>query len=488
MEVEIVSELAITSPIATPIMDQPVTVSKETKADSSPASLNANPAKDLNESLNEPAIKGTLAGGRIVTNSRETLAPLDPQASLPSHMKYSDDEVPIEHIPEPAYHETENWVQPKKAKVSQPMSEMKFSDGPEIKMPLGSKVLTGSSIKTRVNAGGEIFDKLMMGITPKDPPSQKDLANLTWYLHALASSKAGASAGKEGINSFHAGSLTIEDKHGALEAYLNSADSYKRASSHLEGLQKWSEGQPRGVDIRNAPTPWDRKTILFQKLPPQEMGGRKMLFVKFESHGCRGLSLKGPGPDPSTQSAFGRFKSAAGRFLTNVADYLGHSLGFLGTVGRKLGILSQPLNNNKERLNKELAPPLLQICEDMHGMSRVDEYNAVIDTLRTNPKVAKGEVKSIVQALDKAIADLNILELTLKPGDQLSAKRLRLDLEDYRKTHIDKFDHPELRFGKEVIILRDDPNPGRITSFYDITNDSREEAFEVVDEPIEQPL
>jgi predicted DNA-binding transcriptional regulator AlpA len=338
---------------------------------------------------------------------------------------------------------------------------------------VNDKANIGMGLMDKINAGREIYNTVKDGMFPQPTPTQKELSDLTWYLHALAGSKAGALQGQKDLNIFRAGTLTIEDPHGSLGAYLNSADSYKVPSNNLKEFQKWPEGQLRGVDIRNNPAPWDCRTILFQEQESKGVEDRKMLSVKFESHGCRGLSLKGPGPDPATQSVFGRFKSAVGRFLRNVSDFIGHAFNFLGSVGRKLGILLQPSNTNNERLGTQLR----ERCEGMSRANNNAKIDGILDSIKTNPKVSKGEIKGIFQAIDKAIADFDELERGLSSEQKLGAISCKDDLNYFRESELKKFDHPEFRFDQEIILLSNDPVLGKVGGDYDLTYKPSELSF-----------
>ncbi|GHV55282.1 hypothetical protein FACS1894206_09520 [Deltaproteobacteria bacterium] len=326
-----------------------------------------------------------------------------------------------------------------------------------------------AAIQGYVREGKDIYDRIMRGDYARNivnhrlqQPHKRDVAKLMWYLQALASSKAAQSSGGQPAPAlFREGAMFVEDRHGRLEAFLTSANSYPRSSSHLRAYQNMGrQYHPHGVDLRNVETPNQRKTILFARMPggdgpaggPRGTGDKRMLFVKMEPHGCRGLTPRGSGT-PGDHITPGSVWKGVKRFFLNAKDTFMHGTGFVRSLGQRSGRVAIDGQNNRERIPKEIKDDYQRLLDRVEaGRPFARNYeeallhlNALKDRLLARqPLSDAGGIKQMIANLDQA--------RTLPGVDTNLREHMYTMLTQLRSYG----DHPELRIGNEVILTRDE--------------------------------
>jgi hypothetical protein len=326
-------------------------------------------------------------------------------------------------------------------------------------------------IQGYINEGKDIYDRIMNGDYAGVGQADKhDVAKLMWFLQALASGKASESSGDpQGPALFKEGSMFVEDPQGRLEAFLTSANSYPRTSSHMHGYQDMGrEYHPHGVDLRNVDTPNERGTVMFARMPqgeapaggaadgPRGTGNRRMLFVKMEPHGCRGLTPRGSGTPRDHETPASVWKGVK-RFFLNTKDFFMHGMGFIRSIGQRLGLVAVDGQNNRERIPADVKTAYQGIIARAETLG----LHAVTTALKArSPLSDAGGIKqmlpNLAQALNLGIADANFRE-------QITALQTTL------RNH---GDHPELRIGNEVILTQDEMNTGFASPLRPFTSES----------------
>jgi hypothetical protein len=116
-------------------------------------------------------------------------------------------------------------------------------------------------------------------------PDRKDVADLMWYIKAMAEEKAG--------EAFAKGSMSIPDPDNKLRKYLDKCSAvYGRDSSHLKEAQTDKLGQARGIDFYEGDLenldlmlPYGMNTLLSQTVRSKD--GKDMLYLKMETESAR---------------------------------------------------------------------------------------------------------------------------------------------------------------------------------------------------------
>ncbi len=357
--------------------------------------------------------------------------------------------------------------------------------GPEVDARIGRKILQGE----------QLYQRVMRGEPP--PPTKENAALLMWYLQALASRKAAASSGQPGgLAMFKEGALTIEDPGHKLETWLKSFNVYRRSSSHLDEYQRIPGCEPYGLDLRGVEMPNERRTVLLARLPGNRED-RSLLFLKMEPHGCRGLSFQGTGRETGVRQSIKRF-------FANIRDYLGHAGGWRQSVRQRGGDAEITGQNNRERVDAQLRAPYEQTLSWIQGRGalRADDPEhpqdservmgnlvTTIATILDDPARAgqTGGIHTMLEKLDQAQAawrDIMVAVAGTPDGEYVtlgnppvgiilctSEARARFhDLDRDLQSRLDatraqlrsQGDHPELRFGREVILLQDEMAVGQV--------------------------
>jgi hypothetical protein len=328
------------------------------------------------------------------------------------------------------------------------------------------------NIQALIQEGQALFSQIQKG--PRMPPhTKKNLNALMWHLQALSSAKAGQSAGLPGqLQLFESGAITIADKGNKVGNWLQGFNTYPRSSSHLSDFQKAPGCSPRGLDIRGQETPNARKTLLMQQLPTSPDGQEgtlksdtPLLFLKMESHGCRGLFSVGGTGNEGEKTGFGH---AIKRFFANFADMLGHGFSFLATRGS-----SKNGAGNKERVDPGLLAPY---------KTAIAQLKLLVETAQKTQLGTEGNDKKLSSAqqmlAEDAAAKLEAANFAGKTGgvhemlSQLNAciqsikEKIAQDpslkgpaneiLGELQKARTNLLalcgDHPEIRFGREIIL------------------------------------
>jgi hypothetical protein len=333
---------------------------------------------------------------------------------------------------------------------------------------------SAEDIQSFINIGAKVYDQIQIGSYDESrldqiPPAvgEDSVCALMWYLQALAASKASSSAGfPEGEASaaatakeFNVGGMLIDDQNGKIKHFLDLASSYGRSSDHFTRYQIDRHTSPRGVDVLRTFMPYNANSVLYQKLPDDTPAqGAKLLYVKMEPFGYRGLSTKEtahpewalrknrPALEPGFKGALNRFfinlKETLARIFSLNPDRAAINAGthnlekVSGNVVENFYLLIDRLKANYRR-NSALAP----IIRDLN-LVRVDSSH--------------GGVHMALKALNTAEAQVAALA-----DDPNGQKQSFLDLLGrFKEELISKVgDHPELRFGSEVILTRDDFGP-----------------------------
>jgi hypothetical protein len=340
------------------------------------------------------------------------------------------------------------------------LTAISMSGGRVALMPNNNGHLSASDIINMVHRGRDIYSQVMDNTFPL-PPGKEDIALVSWYLQSLGASKASVSAvaGAAHAGNFREGAFTIEDPSGRLKNFLDSANSYERPSSHLTGFQNLPGGHPRGVDIRGVEMPHDRRTILYQAIPPEETGGRNMLFLKMEPHGCRGLSFNGTGHRPEVEAQmtfFSKLGRSISRFFSNIHDFVGHAFGFIGSLARRAGGAADV--NNRERVSSALARGFKAKVQDLSALAGdspdLKALAARLDAVDVGSTT--GGVHRVLAATSSALQELERFA-GVPGGAEMSAALTRYRAEVLEQSG----DHPELRFGNEVILTAGEMDIGQ---------------------------
>ncbi len=330
------------------------------------------------------------------------------------------------------------------------------------------------NIQCYVREGQDLYNRIMAG-DMSVPRGKDEVANVMWFLQALASSKASESSGAHPPVPvvFKQGSFSIEDPDRRLEQYLYAANSYERASSHLSEFQGQPGCYPRGVDIRGVPMPNERKTVLFARMPGSDevanpgdpnMGDKGFLFVKMESHGCRGFSTQGTGRAGEQAG----FLKGVSRFFANLTDSLGHTFGFLRSVGQRLGLVAIEGQDNRERVPSGLKRLYTELTEQVGNLQQSDsaEVRAMGDRLaeilnQNDPLSSTGGIRVMLKNLGEAKAEYLFSSATLGQAPNSALTQLFDDAIIMLAGH---GDHQEYRIGSEIILMHGETHIGEATA------------------------
>jgi hypothetical protein len=345
-------------------------------------------------------------------------------------------------------------------------------DAPPLVTLMPTKGVSGPQVNANIRAkildGEQLYRQIMADKPPQ--ATKQNAALLMWYLQALASSKANVSSGNPegGPALFKEGALTIEDPDHRLEEYLQSFNTYRRSSSHLDEYQKIPKCETYGLDLRGVEMPNGRRTVMFARLPSTReapngpnLGEKSLLFLKMEPHGCRGLSFQGTGEKTGVWQGIKRF-------FSNIGDFIGHACGWLDSVWQRKGEGAVIGQNNRERIDKAVREPYKNLLEAIQ--SRIASPN------HRHPQAAQTLLTTLAELLDDPdrwrkiggvhfmLDKLNRAQTILDdfPLDdhQSSREYVQQCLTNARNGLWNQGDHHELRFGREVILLQNEMTIG----------------------------
>ena len=310
--------------------------------------------------------------------------------------------------------------------------------------------MTVEAFKTRlqgkIDHGYQLIQDLATRQTGAAPAcTVKDMTDVMWCLQAMGEIKVG--------QSFAQGAFSIPDPDGRILKFLDSCpEAYQRNSSHLDDIQRLPGCQHRGIDAAGSNADLDRllphgmQTLMYGKLPGsgETRLPEQRLFMKIEEHGCFLSKPKG-----------GRDADGPGR------PYNRHDLGaFLGHAGTTIPSVLRKLTNKGEGAGtfKERLPPEL-----------TNGYQAL---LKTAPEAIKGLLERggpLTKSGGVRVMLDNIKAVLSTPGLQVTPE-LRGSLEAFKNKLLSGPDHPECRFGEEVIfdakeILTTSKNAAAIAAF-----------------------
>jgi len=327
--------------------------------------------------------------------------------------------------------------------------------GPQAKVALmpttGVSPAPGKTVKQtieqKITEGRKIFDDIQAGLYDHVPQTNKeDTAKVMWYLQALGSAKAHeSSGGAPGQALFKEGSFMVEDPQGKLAAYLENSNSYSRSSSHMKDYQSQGrEFKPKGVDIRGVSTPNERRTLLFQKIP-QGPDQPKMLFIKMEPHGCRGLTCRGSGTPRDHETPSSVWQGVK-RFFLNAKDLIMHGLGFMDSILQRAGLMAIDGQNNRERIPSEIKTNYQALLKQFPE----EDDNLAYTTLNSGrPLSDSSGLKVMAQNLERILTLINSNSLADTGGLKEQVQNL---LDDIRARR----DHLDLRIGNEIILTQNE--------------------------------
>jgi hypothetical protein len=322
-----------------------------------------------------------------------------------------------------------------------------------------------NAIKQFIQAGADLYARIQNGDFENfhpgaNPPivGETELSQLMWYLQALAASKASASAGGTPVTpkEFKAGGMLINDPDGKLKRFLDLANSYPRPSDHFPQYQSQEGCQARAIDVFNEVAPYGARSLLYQKLPEGEPSrGAKLLYVKLEPYGYRGLSTKETGysamipcHDPQLSSKPGFF-GALKRFFTNLHQTLARIFSRNPDKAAIRGGL-----DNLERVPNWLASDYRQFLASLKTRFRAEEnFKKAIDQVENysnNP--LKVGVAKILRTLE--YLKINVSAKLRHVDDR---REFLASLEQFKnQVLVNVGDHPDFRFGREVILTENE--------------------------------
>ena len=328
-------------------------------------------------------------------------------------------------------------------------------------------------IQEHIEAGKVVFERVMNGGYDNNRPGDaRSITDLMWYLQALALAKAPESTGSNSPNARRPGNegMMVEDPDGRLEAFLAASGSYERGSPHMSEYQSIGQDfQARGVDVRKTKTPFGQRGILFQRLPrdreiPQGSGlkgtgDKRMLFIKMEPHGCRGLAPRGGREPLQLQKIWNGFK----RFFLNAMDLFRRR--GRGVSGQRGSVDASILRSTSELSKTAWTSELKSLAEmDIDGVPP-EQALAVKTQLRQvlesgDPLGNTGGIKQMLANIEQAKRVFMALPLEVKAGMGDFPNRLDTLATVIRGGR----EHAELRVGNETVLLREDDITSLIVS------------------------
>ncbi|MDR3204610.1 MAG: hypothetical protein LBV23_07675 [Deltaproteobacteria bacterium] len=343
------------------------------------------------------------------------------------------------------------------------LTPLDLGEGKIAFMPNGGKN-SPEQIQTYVAAGTAIFEKIQDGYYERFQQHQlsvgeDEIALVIWYLQALAASKAAISVGEDQTwpMEFKEGALLIEDRHYYFEHFLRLANCYSRPSEHFRPYQTSMKFKGYGLDVRSVHMPYDRRSVLFQRLPDDApVKGARFLYIKTEPFGNRWLSGQGAGrsvlADKAPYLKPNSFLGEILRLFSNLGE----------TIGRAFSLDAEGPARRKGTDNLETVP-----------RSLIKNFKHLITALKNEAK-DKPKLVKIVSELERAEVDSQTggVHLALKAVSLAEIKAYALALYDegvhkflklltnfYAQTLNTSGDHPRLRFGREVILTTEEFGP-----------------------------
>jgi hypothetical protein len=277
-------------------------------------------------------------------------------------------------------------------------------------------------------------------LTTMKAPDRKDVADLMWYIKAMAEEKAG--------EAFAKGAMTVPDPGNKLRKYLDRCSQvYGRDSSHLKEQQNQALGQARGIDFYEGNIdnpdlllPYGMNTVLTQTVRSKD--GTDMLYVKMETESARFNPTFKKAQD--TPDARDWTKEDVGRSIKHLINLLkAHEDGSLKSFREQLpeGVgraYAEVITTAKKNGSNEAADLLAQGYKAAKKKSggKMDYGN----TVRVNGIIANFEAVKKLAAAGK-----------------VDAKTIQAIVECENKI-VDAFgsDNNTERFGGEILLNKDD--------------------------------
>lgn len=281
-------------------------------------------------------------------------------------------------------------------------------------------------VQAKINSGHQLVQQLNNGTHGTNGGSRcsvKDMSDIMFFLQAKAESAKG---------SFKEGAFTLSDPGQRIRTFLDSCpQAYQRDSSHITAFQAVQGGGHRGIDANGGGNNFDNvlphgmKTLLYGTLAQSD--GLKMpedrLYLKIESHGAW-LSRPRGGDDANGPHRAGNHH--------DVGAFLGHSLSFIATRGQ-----GSAEGTFKERIPNTVKNGYNQLIESMPEPAKTT-------LAQGGPTNTAAGVRVMLDNVQKALAQVT-------PG---SDEHTKLSL--FETSIRQNYNHPELRFGNEIIFTAQD--------------------------------
>jgi len=320
------------------------------------------------------------------------------------------------------------------------------------------KSLIGS-VQAKVDRGADLLNGLLQGAEVPKPASEKDVADIMWCLQVMAQAKGG---------DFSEGSMTIPDPGNRIRDFLDSCPAYyQRLSSHINDFQECAYGQHRGIDLYGSASepdhllPHEKQTVLYGALNKND--GLHMpedrLWVKLESHGCY---FSNPEIGPDTRPGRERAPN-----LHDVGAFLGHAWGAVTSKVLDLFGLNSPEGSRKERIPPQMKNAFKQIVD-----SAPDDVKPLLTA--GNPTGNAQGLRVMLNNIASARASDQTADIGMRHVWHSHADEFE---KNYLGNQADRYDHPELRFGEEIILTHEDLLSGHDVPLRPITSPSKNANF-----------
>lgn len=278
-------------------------------------------------------------------------------------------------------------------------------------------------VQAKIDSGHRLVSQLTNGTHAGGACTTKDMTDIMFFLQAKAESSKG---------SFSEGAFTLSDPGQRIRSFLDSCPgAYQRDSSHITAFQAVQGGGHRGIDANGSGKNFDEllphgmKTLLYGSL--QQNGALKMpedrLYLKIESHGAW-LSKPRGGDDAAGPHRAGNHH--------DVGAFLGHSLSFIATRGQ-----GSAAGTFKERIPNSVK----------------NDFNQLMQSMPEPMKTTLGQGDPTSTAAGIRVMLDNVDQALVQAGNGTQA---HTELTQFRDQIQQNYNHPNLRFGNEIIFTAQD--------------------------------
>ena len=248
----------------------------------------------------------------------------------------------------------------------------------------------------------------------------------------------------------------MEDPDGNLKDFLDSnKDVYQRVSSHIGEFQDAEGGVQRGIDnnkksVKNMKDlklvlPHGKKTLMYGHMKKGVSGLKKnMLFMKTEDHGA--YKFKPKVVDP--KGPMSRKKNRH-----DASNAMGHSLGFIKSLYRKVAGKQSVAGVRKERIPKKLKNAYQNLIK--HFREQGESKKSIVSILESGgPLRTSGGIRVINENMRVALNVLRKREGGIVKADLEAIHGVEDNINNMRWE--DDLDHLDVRIGREVIFTLDE--------------------------------